>query len=348
MIWLRYVKRIPTLADGIIDAIGVEDGVIEREALGNLIELDAGFTTLSKERKAWSKELKTLRQQAQEEAKAIFEQAQQQGYMQGQEQAVQEWQHHTIEMLSNARRIQSRMHVRLSELVASAVEHIVRITDRRALFERAINTLEHISEGASLLNVRVHPDEVDAAQEAFDAFSKEWSARGQAIKVVVHADAQLPLGSCICETEFGMIDASLEVQLQAMRSALGRAIEQGQDEVVENLLAQAQAEVDAQASEAMFLDAGEAPQAHSTPSKRQPRRRRSAEASGKVSGKAKTLRVEEHPLEASTVDPLPKKARSKRSKKDQAPLSVEASMPDPAKRKRKSARTALPDEKIAS
>jgi type III secretion protein L len=38
------------------------------------------------------------------------------------------------------------------------------------------------------------------------------------------ADKRLEAGSCICESDFGSIDASLTTQLRAMRSAVARAL----------------------------------------------------------------------------------------------------------------------------
>ncbi len=265
VIWLRSAQEISESIHG----VGIEGGVIEREVFSKVLELDEGFKALETARKALNNEFKALREQAKKEVDQAFEEAKKQGYATGRQAAVEEWQSRTIEMLSNARHIQSRMRWRLSELVARAVEHIVHTTDRRALFERAMTTLEHISDGASLLHVSVHPDEVDAAQKAFDGFSKEWSARGQLIKVMVRAEAGLAPGSCVCESEFGMIDASLDVQLKAMRSALARALDRDEDELVEGLLAQVQVNANLSAAQD-----GDPLPVYSAPARRQSRERR--------------------------------------------------------------------------
>ncbi len=329
VIWLRSAQEISESIHG----VGIEGGVIEREVFSKVLELDEGFKALETTRKALNSELKALREQAKKEIDQAFEEAKKQGYATGRQAAVEEWQSRTIEMLSNARHIQSRMRWRLSELVARAVEHIVHTTDRRALFERAMTTLEHITDGASLLHVSVHPDEVGAAQKAFDGFSKEWSTRGQLIKVMVRAEAGLAPGSCVCESEFGMIDASLDVQLKAMRSALARALDRDEDELVEGLLAQVQVNANLSAAQD-----GDPLPVYSAPARRQSRERRHTieeNAAGPLSKDSIALPAGEQKLlsappkkkkpaqadltahdAANLIEGPPKKTRSKQDKKE--------------------------------
>ena len=42
--------------------------------------------------------------------------------------------------------------------------------------------------------------------------------------VEVQVDAALPVGSCIFESDMGVVDASLSTQLDALRSAMARAV----------------------------------------------------------------------------------------------------------------------------
>ncbi len=329
VIWLRSAQEISESIHG----VGVEGGVIEREVFSKVLKLDDGFKALEIARKSLNSELKALREQAKKEIDQAFEEAKKQGYATGRQAAVEEWQSRTIEMLSNARHIQSRMRWRLSELVARAVEHIVHTTDRRALFERAMTTLEHISDGASLLHVSVHPDEVAAAQKAFEGFSKEWSTRGQLIKVVVRAEAGLAPGGCVCESEFGMIDASLDVQLKAMRSALSRALDRDEDELIEGLLAQVQVNANLSAAQD-----GDPLPVYSAPARRQSRERRhtiqgnaveplSKDGIALPAGEQKLLSAppkKKKPAQAdltandaaNLIEEPPKKTRSKQDKKE--------------------------------
>ena len=45
------------------------------------------------------------------------------------------------------------------------------------------------------------------------------------------ADKRLEPGSCLCESDFGAIDASLATQMRAMRLAVSRALKQSANEL---------------------------------------------------------------------------------------------------------------------
>ena len=52
-----------------------------------------------------------------------------------------------------------------------------------------------------------------------------WRDAGRAVRLQVRADAALAPGACVCETDLGAVDASLSLQLAAMRGALTRAVQ---------------------------------------------------------------------------------------------------------------------------
>ncbi len=221
LIWLRT----PKFVDPTLTGVGIEGNVIRREDSARLISLDDGFAVLDQARLALDEERVEGQQQMQEEVQQIYARAQQEGEEQGRQLALEQWYERTLGALADYRAIQKRMRERLAELVASAVEQIVHVEDSKGLFLRALSSLDQIAEGASFLTVSVNRNDFAAAQQVFDGFALEWSRRGQPIKIVVHADKELAEGSCICESEFGIVDASLQTQIQAMRAALERALE---------------------------------------------------------------------------------------------------------------------------
>ena len=104
------------------------------------------------------------------------------------------------------------------------MEQIVRVQQADTLFERALSTIDHIVEGATYLRVAVSPIDYDKACIAFERLSARWRELGRPFPLSVVADKRLEAGSCICESDFGSIDASLATQLRAMRSAVARAL----------------------------------------------------------------------------------------------------------------------------
>jgi type III secretion protein L len=159
-----------------------------------------------------------------EAARLSFESAQADGYQAGREEALADWYRRSAEASKDRRAIQTMLRDRLAELVVVAVEQIVRSEDSSTLFARSACEIDRIADGCAYLSVRVHPDDYAAATREFDRFALEWSERGRAIPLTVVADRKMTPGDCICESDLGIVDASLSIQLAAMRNAVARAL----------------------------------------------------------------------------------------------------------------------------
>jgi hypothetical protein len=96
------------------------------------------------------------------------------------------------------------------------------------LFARAVTAVERLVEGADYLKVRVHPDDYEVAQREFKLASAGWNKGGRAVVLSVSPDRTLAPGSCLCESDLGIVDASLDVQLNAVRDAVTRAVERSE------------------------------------------------------------------------------------------------------------------------
>jgi len=216
LIWLRYPKRADA-AELAQAGIGVEGEVVPAAALGRLLELEEGFAALASEREQEQRELE-------ERAQNAYAAAYEEGYAAGEAQALEKWYERALAAISDDQRIRLRMRERLAGLVVSAVEQIVQAEDTKALFARALTTLDQIVEGATSLTVSVYPSQLEAAQQTFDKFVSKLGQLGRPIKLIVRADKQLALGACICESDFGIVDASLEIQLRALCAAIERAL----------------------------------------------------------------------------------------------------------------------------
>jgi len=165
-------------------------------------------------------------QQAQEQAQQLMQMAQaaiddamRRAHEEGQRAAAAEWHERHAQLLAHHAQVMASMHDRLAGVVAAAVERVIAAVPRAALFEHALKHVQALTRGAATLLVRVHPDDLEAASEALARL------RGStALQVEVSADAMLQPGSCIFESEMGVLDAGLGVQLGAMRLALERAV----------------------------------------------------------------------------------------------------------------------------
>ena len=153
-----------------------------------------------------------------EQAAVQAEQAEQEGFAAGERRAAQDWHARHAEQAEKVAQNAHGMHEKLADIVSSAVERIVTTEPRAALYQRALKNVQALTRGASSLTLRVCPDDAEQARASLEGME------GGALSVQVAADPGLRPGSCIFESELGVLDASLELQLDALRQAMTRAV----------------------------------------------------------------------------------------------------------------------------
>lgn len=164
-------------------------------------------------------------QQAQEQAQQMVQMAQQsiqdteaRAYQEGQRRAAAEWHERHAQQLEQHAHAMAAINERLAGVVTMAVERLIAAQPRAAFFERALKQVQGLTRGAASLSVRVHPDDLEIASESLARLRQSGT-----LQVEVSADPALAPGGCVFESELGVLDASLDVQLEAMRGALERA-----------------------------------------------------------------------------------------------------------------------------
>jgi len=234
VIWLKSDRHYD-VAGG--PRVGLNADVIPREAFGTLLEIDGAYMQAQADREAALARahaeaeaiVANARAQAQallDDARTQYEEAAAAGYQDGEERALADWMTRQADACTQARALQIKMRERLAQIVTVAVEQIVQVQQSAQLFEKALSTVDRIVEGATYLRVSVSPEDYETAREAFDRLSERWRELGRPFSVSVAADKRLAPGSCLCESDFGAVDASLATQLRAMRSAVSRALKQ--------------------------------------------------------------------------------------------------------------------------
>ena len=154
-----------------------------------------------------------------EAARSEYEQAATSGYRDGEERALADWVERLAQAGAEQRKAQLKMRERIASIVTVAVEQIVQVQQADQLFERALSAVDRIVEGATWLRVAVSPVDYDKACVAFERLGARWRDLGRPFPLSVIADKRLAAGSCLCESDFGAIDASLATQMRAMRLA---------------------------------------------------------------------------------------------------------------------------------
>jgi type III secretion protein L len=231
-IWLKSPYQIPH-TDGVY--VGASHDVIPAAEFGALLTIEQAYEqleadrreTLERARNESNKIVESARQSAQQildDATREYETAAERGYRDGEQRALSDWMERLAELADSERRMQVRMRERLAQIVTTGVEQIVHVQHTDALFERALNVVDRIVEGAAYVRILVSESDHDQACVAFERLAARWREMGRPFPLTVIADKKLPPGSCICESDFGSVDASLATQLRAMRTAITRAL----------------------------------------------------------------------------------------------------------------------------
>lgn len=228
---MAFIALLPVNLDG-IERIATEHGVvraeyverilalaeIERRAAAHVAELIAAAQVAANE----------LVITAQTEARELIELAEgkaddtrREAYAEGERLATTAW-HERQAAVAQTKAAQAQaLHEKLAEVVITAVERIVHGEGRAALFKRALKSVQSLAAGSTAITLRVSANDEDDATTSVAELLKTHRSHQQ-MNVVV--DKTLAPGSCIFESEAGVLDASLQTQLDALRAAMSRAV----------------------------------------------------------------------------------------------------------------------------
>jgi type III secretion protein L len=152
-------------------------------------------------------------------ARRKFENSARLGYAAGQRRALAEAH---ASFLARARDEQEELRAssaRLARLVMNAVEQVIAETDRDALMRRIAVSVSRAIDDATHLSVTVSPADADSAKRAFDKLAREAMPP---LNLDVVIDERVEEGHCICEWDYGVIEANLRAQLAGLERALIR------------------------------------------------------------------------------------------------------------------------------
>ncbi|MCL1621888.1 type III secretion system stator protein SctL [Ralstonia pseudosolanacearum] len=209
-------------------ALGVSSDVIRAADRHRVVELDAAVQAVYEERDAVLAAARAKAEAIVAQARAVADDlikdaneraanSEQLGYAEGQRNALAEFHASMVARAYSEAESTRRVEARLQTAVMQAVERIVLESDRQALFARVASTLGGVLQSQARLTLRVCPAELDAARAAF-ARAVEGGLLNATVEVL--ADDSTKPGDCRCEWDHGVADASLSVQLAALRKAI--------------------------------------------------------------------------------------------------------------------------------
>jgi type III secretion protein L len=211
--------------------VGVTDGVVRARNFASFVSLlDAADAVQSDrllvqaEAQAQAQQvLETAQQQADTllaEAQAERDRAYEEGFEAGRLGSLARWAQQALTGAQANQRSLERQRERLGGIVSLAVERMVDGEDRQALYQRALRTISKLVKDVPMITMRVHSDDLDAAQQALSAVADQ---HGVDMPIEVVGDEVVAEGCCRFESDQGVIDAGLMTQLAAIKRAVVRA-----------------------------------------------------------------------------------------------------------------------------
>lgn len=158
-------------------------------------------------------------------AQQAYESEKQRGYQDGLQKAEIENAQTMIATLAKCNDYYLQVEQKMTGVVLDAVRKII------DTFDDVDTTVSVVREALQLVSnqkqviLHVHPEQVIDVREKVSSVLSDFPEVGY---VEVVADARLKNGGCILETEVGIIDASIDGQLQALKQAMEKQLSERQ------------------------------------------------------------------------------------------------------------------------
>lgn len=190
--------------------------------------IDPGVRVLrAADQAAWA-DADALLAQAREQADAIvggaqaaFDAESQRGYEEGRESALLDQAEKMIETVGRTVEYFAGVENEMVELVMAAVRKVVDGFDDREKVMVVVRNALAVVRNQKQMTLRLNPSEVDTVREQINDLLAAYPGVGY---LDILADGRLARGACILESEIGMVEASLEGQIQALRQAFQRTL----------------------------------------------------------------------------------------------------------------------------
>jgi type III secretion protein L len=151
------------------------------------------------------------------QARSAYEAEKERGYADGMAAAAAEAARQKLETVSTTLAWMEGVEGQMAELVLQATEKILGELDDAELIGRVVHSAMRVMRNQKQVTLRVMPELVEPVRQQIARIMEGYPGVSF---VEVAADARLRRGGCILESELGIVDASVDVQLDALRRAL--------------------------------------------------------------------------------------------------------------------------------
>ncbi|MDR3175535.1 MAG: HrpE/YscL family type III secretion apparatus protein [Desulfovibrio sp.] len=160
--------------------------------------------------------------EVEENAKLAYEEQRLKGYEDGQEACRGEYAEKVLEVALQSVEYIEGLEQTIVKVVTEAVERVIGELDDNERIVRIVRTALSAVRNQKRVVARVAPADEKAVTDGLAAMISRGHGASGFLDVV--ADPRLPTGSCILESELGVVDAGLETQMHALEKAFNAKI----------------------------------------------------------------------------------------------------------------------------
>jgi len=150
-----------------------------------------------------------------------FRKERERGYADGREEALMDQAEKMIETVGRTIDYFASVESEMVELVLAAVRKVVDGYDDRQQIMIVVRNALAVVRNQKQMTLRLHPAQVDTVRAQVNDLLAAYPGVGY---LDIVPDGRLAQGACILESEIGLVEASLEGQIQALRGAFERVL----------------------------------------------------------------------------------------------------------------------------
>lgn len=155
------------------------------------------------------------------QAQAVYESEKRRGFEEGKEEARMEQAEQMIETVSRNVEYFSKVENRMVDLVMQAVQKIVNDFDDRERVLITVRNVLSVVRNQKQMTLRLNPQQIEVVRARVNDLLAAYPGVGY---LDIVADSRLQPDACILESEIGLIEASTESQMTALREAFQKVL----------------------------------------------------------------------------------------------------------------------------
>ncbi|CAM2065484.1 HrpE/YscL family type III secretion apparatus protein [Sulfidibacter corallicola] len=156
------------------------------------------------------------------EARVVYEQEKKRGYEDGLEEGKMNLSLQMMDTITQTVNYFAKIEEEITNTVILAVKKILGEIDDQELILRIVRSVLAVARNQKQVTLRVSPQQVETVKTNLTKIMADFPSINF---IDVVADGRLGEGGCLLESEIGVVDASLDVQLKAIHNALQKAFQ---------------------------------------------------------------------------------------------------------------------------